>query len=133
MELDPDVSTLWKVIFSDQWEKLAQKISNFLVLRADAKRFLDSESGEPVEVAFRCLLRNRLQRGGIMAPGANLLQSGENNQGLASRWYPETLVHRIESLQKLRPKIEVIAGDGMEMIAEYSDNKSAVFLLIHLI
>jgi len=128
-ELDPEVATLWKVIFSGAWRKLTDRIDSFMVLRADVRRLLASQSTDTIETAFRCLLRNRLQHGGVMAPGANLLKNGEANRGLSSRWYPATLIDRISKLQSLRPMVEVIEGDGLALLTRFAEDANAVFFV----
>jgi len=40
-------------------------------------------------------VKNRVNRGGILAPGAGMIKQGEKGKGLKSRWYPETLKRRI--------------------------------------
>ena len=128
-ELDPEVATLWKVIFGGAWRKLTDRIDSFIVLRADVRHLLASQSSDIIETAFRCLLRNRLQHGGVMAPGANLLKNGEGNRGLASRWYPATLIDRITKLQSLRPVVEVIEGNGLDLLTRFADDATAVFFV----
>jgi DNA adenine methylase len=125
-ELDPDVASVWKVIMSTQAVELSQRIRAFSMNRKAAIAILEGEEIDPVSQAFRCLLRNRVQRGGIMAPGAGLLNSGENGNGISSRWYAETLASRIESIQKLRGKIDFIEGDGIEVLASFRHSNTAV-------
>lgn len=49
-----------------------------------------------------------------MAPGAGLLNYGEAGKGIHSRWYPETLAKRIESIYALRKKLTFIHEDGLQ-------------------
>ncbi len=51
-----------------------------------------------------------------MAPGASLIRSGESGKGLRSRWYPDSLVHRIRAINELRGSIEVVDCDGVELL-----------------
>lgn len=44
-----------------------------------------------VTTAFQTILRNRINRGGILAPGAGRIKNGESGKGKKSRWYPDTL------------------------------------------
>lgn len=64
-----------------------------------------------------------------MAPGANLLKNGEANRGLSSRWYPTTLIDRISKLQSLRPVVEVIEGNGLDLLKRFADDANAVFFV----
>jgi DNA adenine methylase len=128
-ELDPDVAALWKTIFGENWKMLTERIESLLLLRADVKKLLKVETGDEVDKAFRCLLRNRVQHGGVIAPGANLLQNGEANRGIASRWYPETLVDRITKLHEMRHQIEFIECDGMKLINQFRNSRRAAFFV----
>lgn len=128
-ELDQDVAALWKTIFGENWKLLIERIESLLLLRADVKRLLKAEATDEADRAFQCLVRNRVQHGGVIAPGANLLKNGEANRGIASRWYPETLVKRITQLHAMRREIEFVEGDGMKLINQFSDDRRAAFFL----
>ncbi|WP_334188572.1 DNA adenine methylase, partial [Noviherbaspirillum sp.] len=101
-ELDKDVAAVWKVIFgrSDTdaaW--LYSQIEQANLTEAFARAIIESEPKATKERAFRTIIKNRVQRGGILAPGAGLIKAGENGKGLLSRWYPETLVKRMQTLR----------------------------------
>ena len=55
-----------------------------------------------------------------MAPGAGWLKRGEGDKGIHSRWYPETLAKRIETVHALRSKITFIQDDGMKILQQFS-------------
>ena len=61
-----------------------------------------------------------------MAPGAGLLNRGENGKGIHSRWYPETLAKRIESVHALRNKITFIQGDGLKALKKFGSTPNTV-------
>lgn len=64
-----------------------------------------------------------------MAPGAGWLNRGEAGKGIHSRWYPETLAKRIESIHALRNKITIIQGDGLETLKKFSSTpNTAAFI-----
>ena len=48
---------------------------------------------------------NRTRRGGILAPGASLNRTGENGKGIASRWYPETIIDRLNEIENHAARI----------------------------
>lgn len=127
VEKDPAISCVWRVCLSDQASQLAEQIRNFDFnpLTVVEQIGINSRSDDPVKVALSVILLNRIRRGGVMAPGAGILKEGENGNGLASRWYPETLAKRIESIYSLRSQIEFREGDGLEAIEEYCTHKSA--------
>lgn len=84
-----------------------------------------------VERGFRALVLNRTRRGGILADGASLIRSGENGNGLASRWYPDTLASRLSAIREYAGQIEFHHTDGMTLLEETlalaSASRSAVF------
>jgi DNA adenine methylase len=130
-ETDEGVAAVWKTILNGQGEWLAQEILAFELTAANVRQALAEDSdGSAVSLrqrAFLTLLRNRVQRGGIMAPGAGLVKNGENNRGISSRWYPETLARRIREISMNLDRISFHAGDGFALIDEYLAEESAAF------
>ena len=57
------------------------------------------------------------------------MKVGENGRGVASRWYPETLVRRIRQLGHLSEFIDFECGDGLKAIGEYAHDSSAAFFV----
>lgn len=51
-----------------------------------------------------------------MAPGASLTRNGENGNGVASRWYPDTLVHRLGTIAAHADRLTFCEGDGEAML-----------------
>ncbi len=128
-ELDGDVAAVWKVILMGQAETLANKIRDFNLTEKRVRTALSSKtnlSSLPlVDQAFLTILRNRVQRGGIMAPGAGLVKRGENEKGLSSRWYPETLATRILNIERIADRLTFRQGDGMDLIEEFANEPDA--------
>jgi DNA adenine methylase len=60
--------------------------------------------------AFATIIKNRVNRGGILANGASFIKNGENGKGITSRWYPETLRRRILAIAQVKDKIDFIEG-----------------------
>jgi len=129
VEIDPNVSAVWKTILRGDAEWLANRIVEFELTRENAIEVLESEPRNTRERAFATILRNRIQRGGIMAPGAGLMKVGENGRGLHSRWYPQTLARRIREIAQIRDRFTFIEGDGVEAIRRYADRKDTVFFV----
>ena len=100
--------------------KLANDIRRFVFTEKSAREIANGKPRNSDARAFRCLLLNRISRGGVTAPGAGWLKSGEDGRGIHSRWYPETLAARIESIHALREKLTFIEGDGLKAIEEFS-------------
>jgi len=125
-ELDEGVAAVWTCIFGAANEELCQRILTFRISRERVIEELSISPEDPIDKAFQTILKNRTYRGGILAEGASLMKNGENGRGVASRWYPETLARRIRALGELKKSIEVIHGDGMQVIAEHRDRANAV-------
>lgn len=128
-ELDSNVAAVWKVILSDRATDLIRRIRRFKLTRDSAIAELCKQPRSQTDVAFQTILRNRVQRGGILAPGASLMKNGENNRGAASRWYPETLARRIAAINAVKNKIEFLHKDAFDVIPKYLRNESATFFV----
>ena len=130
-ELDEDVCAVWQTIFSDRKgaEWLAKRIMDFEITYENAKEIVDDKPKTTRDVAFRTIVRNRVNHGGILAPGAGMIKSGENGKGIKSRWYPETLARRITEISAFRDGMEVIQGDGISLMKDYASNENAMIFI----
>ncbi len=126
-ELDPRVAAVWRVVTNGQAEWLAKQILAFDLTEKNVRAELAREPAQLRETAFQTILRNRVQRGGIMAPGAGLIKTGEANRGLRARWYPETLARRIREINAQKSKLTFIEGDAFALIKENESDEEAVF------
>lgn len=131
IEKDEAVSSVWRVVINgeDDVELLMNRITTFVMTRQAVELELNRTVTALNDLAFQTILRNRISRGGILAQGAGRLRKGENGKGLASRWYPGTLCHRIKQIVDLRDKITFIYGDGIEMIREFLTSSNFVFFM----
>lgn len=129
VENDQDVAAVWQAILWGQADWLANKIDQFTLTSENVFSILDSEPSSLRERAFATILRNRVQRGGIMAPGAGLVKSGEKGRGIGSRWYPQTLASRIKEIAQIRDRFTFIEGDGLDVIHRFRDVEDAVFFV----
>ena len=128
-EVDEDVASVWRVVLNGHAEWLAKQILVFELTLDSVRKTLQDPAGDLRERAFQTILRNRVQRGGIMAPGAGLVKDGEKGKGLRSRWYPETLARRIREINRLKDKLTFVCGDGFDLIQEYRADREAVFYI----
>ena len=126
-ELDERVAAVWQVVLNGQAEWLAKRILDFDVSIENVRPLLDATPKTVRDRAFQTILRNRVQRGGILAQGAGLVKTGENGRGLKSRWYPETLARRIREINTIKDKFTFIHGDAFKLIDEHREDTSAVF------
>lgn len=128
-ERDPDVSALWQCILGFSAPELCQRINSFTISRDAVIEELNVAPETIVDRAFQTLLKNRTFRGGILAPGAGLINSGENGRGVASRWYPETLIKRLEIIESMRSNIEFLEGDAFPLIERHIHRRDVVFFI----
>ena len=129
VERDPNVAAVWHTILGGQAKWLADQILSFNLTRQNVTAVLGREPASQRERAFTVILRNRVQRGGIMAEGAGLVKTGENGRGLNSRWYPETLARRIQEIAGVRERFSFMEGDAFEVIRRYADDETAAFFV----
>lgn len=131
-ELDADVAAVWKTIFQGKaadvtW--LKEQILGFEVNLDNVRAILDGKPRAVRSIAFRTIVRNRMQRGGIMAAGAGLVKAGEAGRGLHSRWYPETLGLRIDALYAIRDRITFAQTDAFEAVKPFAKDPDAFFFI----
>lgn len=132
IEIDPDVAAVWEAILNGKATWLSNKIDSFKVGRRAVLAEIKISPTTDHARAWKTLLRNRVNHGGILAAGAGLLRRGEDDKGLNSRWYPETLISRIDEINKIRKKIGFIQGDGLAWLENYrprSENPSIAFFI----
>lgn len=115
-EIDPDVAAFWHAALR-RGPELRERIAAFEPSRAavaalEAERF----ANDVVSTGFRTFVLNRTRRGGILAPGASLTRTGESGKGIASRWYPETLIARLEAIEEYARKIIFCETDGIHLL-----------------
>jgi len=132
IEKDEDVAAVWMTILNvrnGRW--LADRIAEFEFTEENVRAALETPRWKLSfrERAFKTILRNRVQRGGILAPGAGVMKIGENGRGLASRWYPETLSRRILAITELRRRITFEQGDGIDAIRRNAPRRDVAFFI----
>ena len=115
VELDSDVACFWKAALEHN-EDLIAKIKEFVPTRETVECLVLSECQNVVDRGFRTLVLNRTRRGGILAEGAALTRYGENGKGVASRWYPETMIKRLHAISNYRDRIAFHDADGLTLL-----------------
>ena len=132
IEKDEDVAAVWHTIFNTGYGKwLADRIVAFEFTPERVRAEIHTPRFRlPLrERAFKTIVRNRVQRGGILAQGAGLMKEGENGRGMASRWYPATLHRRIMAILEVKSWIRFEQGDGLEGIRENADRPNVAFFI----
>lgn len=129
VEKDEDVAAVWKVILNGGAEWLGDAIVNFQLTPESARRAIDRASESLESRAFATIIKNRVNRGGILADGASFIKNGENGKGITSRWYPETLKKRILTIDQIKHKIKFIEGDAFEVCEKNANRDNVVFFI----
>lgn len=129
VELDDQVAAVWQTILSGDAEWLAEEIIKFEMTADAVREILSNEPRSLKHKAFQTIVKNRVNRGGILAPGAGMIKQGEKGKGLKSRWYPETLKRRILQIAEIRDRITFIPGDGLEIITQNIHRHNVVFFI----
>lgn len=129
IELDEDVAAVWRVVVNGEAESLAKRILEFQLSLDAVQNELEKPLVTIQDRAFRTILKNRTFHGGILAAGSGLIKNGEAGKGISSRWYPETLARRFQSLHLIRHKLTLLNGDALELSVPYLENKHAWFFI----
>lgn len=129
VELDDDVAAVWETILGCDNEWLANRIETFSISLEAVKKIMAVEPETIRDRAFRTIVRNRTYHGGILAGGSAPIKSGENGNGIKSRWYADTLANRIRTIAEVSHRIEFIHGDGIEVIKKNARKKQAAFFI----
>jgi len=129
VERDTSVAAVWEAIISGEADALGERILSFQMDEENVREALALIPQSCLDLAFQTILRNRVNRGGILAPGAGMLKAGERGKGLSSRWYPETLARRLSAIDDYRDRLSILERDGLEVITEHQHDPKAVFFI----
>lgn len=129
VERDEQVAAVWHTVLNGSSDWLVEKIVTFEPTPEAVRAELQKTCQGVAETAFQTILKNRVNHGGILAPGSGLLKQGENGKGIASRWYPETLRKRILDIQRVRDRIRFIEGDGLTTLRENAHRADCAFFI----
>ncbi len=128
IELDPDIAIVWKTALGESAQSLCRLINEFAMTTESLDAAIARSDSSEVERAFAVLLRNRTNHGGIIAQGAGRLKKGEAGKGLLSRWYPSTLVSRINSIHALRHQLSIVCDDGLRVMQDRASEQVLWFI-----
>jgi DNA adenine methylase len=129
VELDEEVASVWKTIIYGDYEWLANRIVKFDLTFENTVNVLSTYANTEEEKAFQTIIKNRINRGGILAPGAGKIKNGENGKGIRSRWYPETLQKRILDIGKIRNRLTFLEEDGLKVLQQNAKRSDAVYFI----
>lgn len=130
VEKDEQVAAVWTCVIEDgdgPW--LAEQITRLDLTPDTVDKILETPGSNTREMALQTIVKNRVNRGGILAEGAGRVKNGENGKGITSRWYPNTLSKRILAIHALRDRITFVQGDGLRTVADHErDPRTAFFV-----
>ena len=130
VELDHDVAAFWHAALRHGPE-LRKKIQRFKPTQNAVDQLSRKRPADVLEHGFRTLVLNRTRRGGVLASGAASIRQGENGKGVASRWYRDTLVKRLQAIADHADRINFCETDGMQFLDAVLENcrrDTAVFV-----
>ncbi|MCO6453336.1 MAG: DNA adenine methylase [Caldilineales bacterium] len=129
VELDEGVAAVWQVITQGNAQWLADKIATFELTPESARDAIARGAQSVEDLAFATIVKNRVNRGGILADGASFVKYGESGKGILSRWYPKTLKRRILEIDLVRDRIHFIQGDGFDICRLNQSRIDALFFI----
>lgn len=129
VELDEDVGAVWETITGGDAAWLAEQIVTFDLSVESARAAIDRAGQSLKDRAFATIIKNRVNRGGILADGASFVKHGENGKGIHSRWYPGTLKRRIMDIDQVRERIQFVHGDAFEVAEQNRHRTDSVFFI----
>ncbi len=129
IELDAQVAAVWQTIIHGDAAGLAAQIEQFDLTLDTLAAALRTIPETTQQQAFHTILKNRTNRGGILAPGAGRVKTGEAGKGIRSRWYPATIARRIRDIALVRSRITFIQGDGLALARQWADDPDTVFFI----
>ncbi len=128
VELDRDLSSFWRAVLEHS-EELIERIQSFTPSRDDVERIAHGAPQSVLDHGFRTLVLNRTRHGGVLAPDASLIRSGENGAGIGSRWYPDTLVDRVKNIAEHSDKLLLCESDGVRLLELLCDRPGTAFFV----
>jgi len=129
VERDDAVSAVWETVLNGGSRQLAERILEFDLTFENVRQELAKKDASREDLAFHTILRNRVNHGGILAPGSGVLKHGENGKGIKSRWYPETLYKRIVNISQVKERLRFIHGDGLTVMRENAHRTNIAFFI----
>ncbi len=129
VELDEDVAAVWQTILNGDAAWLANRIVTFELTAESARHAIAQRENSLRDRAFATIVKNRVNRGGILAEGASFVKHGENGKGIQSRWYPTTLKRRMMEIHQLQDRFSFIWGDAFTVLRENLERADVLFFI----
>jgi DNA adenine methylase len=116
VEMDIDVAAVWSTLLGGKGQELINRVMTFAVTTQSVDALLGTAPNSTVDQALRTIVANRVNHGGILAPGVGRVRAGERGNGLASRWYPRTLARRMSTIVTARERLKFACADGLDLL-----------------
>ncbi len=129
VEKDEGVAAVWRVILGSDPQWLVDAIGDFHLTPESARNAIANCDDSLNSLAFATIVKNRVNRGGILADGASFIKQGEKGKGITSRWYPATLQKRIRAIAEIKHKIQFIQGDGLAVCEQNAHRTDVVYFI----
>lgn len=140
VEKNPAIAAFWRVALREPADLIHRVRSTRISMDTwgdSVGLIAEVEAGgraHDADLAFAALVVNRCSRSGMVGPKVGPI-GGKGQEGkwtIMSRWYPETIERRIQSISALGSRIRVFEGCAMDHIEEISKSgfEDEVFLFV---
>lgn len=129
VELDEGVAAVWETILNGNAEWLVDQIMSLELTAQSAREAISRAERSKRDLAFATIVKNRVNRGGILADGASFVKQGENGKGIQSRWYPATLKRRILEITNFRDRLVVINGNAFDVCQANASRTDVIYFI----
>lgn len=126
VELDARVAAFWDVALGPKRGELCQAVLNCDPQAVWEEHVRGDAGDDPVTQALAALVQNRLAFGGNMTARPGAIVVGDRGRGALSRWYPTTLVKRIQALGGLN--LSTRQGCAYEALAGAAGQDAFAFI-----
>jgi hypothetical protein len=109
-------------------EWLGDAIVGFQLTLESERSAIDQADESLESLAFATIIKNRVNRGGILANGASFIKNGENGKGITSRWYPETLRRRILAIAQAKHRLNALQCNRYQVFI-----RSNIYYFLHIL
>lgn len=135
-DLDPLVSSFWKVVFGKSrenrsdinWLINAVESADLSVPEWRRQKALKPQSVR--EAAWKCLYLNRTSFNGILHQAGPIGGWEQKNRTLAVRFNPEKLMRRLNELYELRDSVERVEGGGWEVFCSHYKRSTEAYIYL---
>jgi DNA adenine methylase len=126
VEKDPEVAALWGNLLGPDAEGLIRRVEEFEATPETVATVLSGTPMDPVDIAFRLLVRNRVARGRYLQGPVRRLRCDRTG---AIFWHPEPLVAKLRFIAQLAGRIDFVEGDALNLLEGHGAREDCVLFL----